>query len=212
MPHPPVEALLTQTQSHDPDVYCNSIDFDLTVAIWFFNTFNTLFHWVNVDCLSVCLSELRSILWIMTSLCSYSDSSPKDGFSRTTYFLNNMPYLNAHCVHYKAIVVSTSADDSNRCSWIPARCRMPMSWFEFSASINVWWGLIPSDPPYCCIVEGELIVRCHSRLPIGNQALIQGLWYMPILVACLMGDWVAHISPVKSWTLISVLQMFMGSH
>lgn len=101
--------------------------------------------------------------------------------------------------------------------------RMPMSWFGFSAGINVWWGLTLVDPPYCCnrergLVIGtmnpgiELIVLCHSGLPMGNRTLIQGLWFMLVWVASCMGDRVAHISPARVWTSVSVLHMFMGSY
>lgn len=36
-----------------------------------------------------------------------------------TFFFDDICYLNAHCVHcyYMAVVVTTSADDSNRCSY-----------------------------------------------------------------------------------------------
>lgn len=60
-------------------------------------------------------------------------------------------------------------------AWIHSHYRMPMSWFGFSAGVNVWWGLVPVDPPYCCGREQELIVLCHSGLPMGNRALIQSL-------------------------------------
>lgn len=87
--------------------YCNSIDCDLTPAtstrcslhcIWFYN--NTFFHRGNGGCLlCMCVGALNgSILWIMTSAYSYSNSSSQAGFSRSGFF-NDIQYLHAHCVH-----------------------------------------------------------------------------------------------------------------
>ncbi len=105
-----------------------------------------------------------------------------------------------------------TATDALTTVWIPPHYGMPMSWFGFSAGINVWWGLIPKDPPYRCSREQELIVLCHNASPLGNGALIQGAWFMPFWVACRMGDWVERILPAWLWTWVFVLQVFVGSY
>lgn len=80
-------------------------------------------------------------------------------------------------------------------------CTFQRNWVESKTTINrVWFQVTPPThththhPFYSCsreqgLVIGamnpevELIVLCHSSLPMGNRALIQGLWFMPIWLA-----------------------------
>lgn len=62
--------------------------------------------------------------------------------------------------------------------------------------------LIPVDPPYCWSWEQELIVLCHHGSPMGNRALIHGLWFMPI--------WVTHISPASFWDVLHMFTLVLG--
>ena len=117
--------------------------------------------------------------------------------------------FNAHCVHCynTAFVVTISADDSNRCSTqrfnppfsLSAECQWADS--DSVPGINVWGGgggwfqstllTVATEKPGLVIgtmTPGvELIVLGHSGSPMGNRALIQGFWFMPIWVACRIG-------------------------
>lgn len=86
-------------------------------------------------------------------------------------------------------------------------CTFQRNWVESKTTINrVWFQVTPPThthihhPFYSCsreqgLVIGamnpevELIVLCHSSLPMGNRALIQGLWFMPIWLAFCKRPW-----------------------
>lgn len=111
-------------------------------------------------------------------------SSSLAGFSRSAFFLMTRRG-NMHIVFIAitqplcSLHQLMTATDASFTASIPLLHRLPMSWFGFSADINVWWGLIPVDPPYCgnrerSLVIGkmnpevELIVLRHSGSPMGN--------------------------------------------
>lgn len=118
-------------------------------------------------------------------------------------------HFSVHC-YYTAIVVTTSADDSNRCSYTALSTEYQWADSDSVPVLMFDGGLIPVDPPYCCsreqgLVIGtmnpvvELIVLCHSGSPMGNRTLIQGCWCMCIWVASCMSYWV---SPAWVWSWV----------